>query len=74
MEAFILSYTQKEFPSTSSDESRFEFEFEKDRNLHLYLHDTHPSFQLQLFKGMLFHAFKKEKAEQTDDLYEERQF
>ena len=59
----MSSYTQEVFPSTSLDESSLEFEFETDRNLYLDMRDTHLSLKLQLFKGRLFDAFKKEKAE-----------
>ena len=59
----MSSYTQEVFPSTSLDESSIEFEFETDRNLYLDMRDTHLSIKLQLFKGRLFDAFKKEKAE-----------
>ena len=34
-----------------------------DRNLYLNMRDTHLSLKLQLFKGRLFDAFKKERAE-----------
>ena len=63
LETIMSSYTQEVFPSTSLDESSIEFEFETDRNLYLYMRDTHLSLKLQLFKGRLFDAFKKEKAE-----------
>ena len=63
LETFISSYTQEVFPSTSTDENSIEFEFETDRNLYLDMRDTHISLKLQLFKGRLFDAFKKEKAE-----------
>ena len=51
------------FRITSLDESSIEFEFEMDRNLYLDMRDTQLSLKLQLFKGRLFAAFKKEKAE-----------
>ena len=63
LETIMSSYTQEVFPSTSLDESSIEFEFETDRNLYLDMRDTHLSLKLQLFKGRLFDAFKKEKAE-----------
>ena len=63
MKTIISSYTQEIFPSTSLDESKIEFELEMDRNLHLDIGDTHLSLKLQLFKGRLFDAFKKEKSE-----------
>ena len=63
LETIISSYVQKVFPSTSLDESSFEFEFETDNNFYLDMRDTHLSLKLQLFKGRLFEAFKKEKAE-----------
>ena len=63
METIISSYTQEVFPSFSLDESSIEFEFETDRNLYLDMRDIHLSLKLQLFKGRLFDAFKKEKAE-----------
>ena len=63
METFCSSYTQKVFPSTSLDENSNEFEFETDRNLCLDMRDTHLSLNLQYFKGRLFDAYKKEKAE-----------
>ena len=63
METFSSSYTQEVFPSTFLDESNIEFEFETHRNLYLHMRDTHLSLKLQLFKGRLFEAFKKEKAE-----------
>ena len=44
-------------------ESSIEFEIETDRNLYLDMRDNHLSLKLQLFKGRLFDAFKKEKAE-----------
>ena len=59
----MSSYTQEVVPSTSLDESSFEFEFETDRNLYVDMRDTHLSLKLQLFKGRLFDAFKKEKSE-----------
>ena len=62
LEIIMSSYTQEVFPSTFLDESSFEFEFEKDRNLYLVVRDTHLSLKLQLFKGRLFDAFKKEKS------------
>ena len=62
-ETIISSYTQELFPNTSLDESSIEFEFETNRNLYLDMRDTHLSLKLQLFKGRLFGAFKKEKAE-----------
>ena len=65
LETIMSSYTQEVFPSTSLDESSIEFEFETDRNLYLNMRDTHLSLKLQLFKGRLFDAFKKEKAEQN---------
>ena len=42
------------------------------RNVNLYLdmRDTHLSLKLQLFKGRLFDAFKKEKAEYKTKLVE----
>ena len=63
LETIMSSYTQEVFPSTSLNESSFEFEFETDRNLYLDMRDTYLSLKLQLFKGRLFDAFKKEKAE-----------
>ena len=63
LETIMSSYTQKVFPSTSLDESSIEFEFETDRNLYLDMRDNYHSSKLQLFKGRLFDAFKKEKAE-----------
>ena len=63
MVTIISSYTQEVFPSTSLDGSSIEYEFETDRNLSLDMRDTHLSLKLQLFKGRLFDAFKKEKAE-----------
>ena len=63
METIISSYSQEVFPSTSLDESSIEFEFETDRSLHLDIRETHLSLKLQLFKGSLFDAFKKEEAE-----------
>ena len=63
LETIISSYKQEVFTSTSLDEGSIEFEFETDRNLYLDLRDTHLSLKLQLFKGRLFDAFKKEKAE-----------
>ena len=59
----MSSRTQEVFPSTSLVESSIVFEFETDRNLYLVMHDTHLSLKLQLIKGRLFDAFKKEKAE-----------
>ena len=77
LETIMSSYTQKVFPSTSLDESSIEFEVETDRNLYLDMRDTHLSLKLQLFKGRLFDAFKKEKAEHKpkteDDSDEEPQ-
>ena len=63
LETIMSSYTQEVFPSTSLDESSIEFEFETDRNLYLDMRDTHLSLKFQLFKGRMFDAFKKEKAE-----------
>ena len=63
LETIISSYIQEVFPSTSPDECSIEFEFEMDRNLYLDMRATHLSLKLQLFKGRLFEAFKKEKAE-----------
>ena len=63
LETIISSYTQEVFPSFSLDESSIEFEFETDRNLYLDMRDIHLSLKLQLFKGRLSDAFKKEKAE-----------
>ena len=77
LETLILSYIQEVFPSPSLDESSIEFEFETDRNFYLETRDTHLSLKLQLFKGRLFDAFKKEKAEHKanseEDLDEEPQ-
>ena len=63
LETINSSYTQEAFASTSLDESNIEFEFETDRNLYLDMCDTHLSLKLQLFKGRLFDAFQKERAE-----------
>ena len=63
LETKMSSYTHEEFSSTSLDDSSIEFEFETDRNLYSDMRDTHLSFKLQLFKGRLFDAFKREKAE-----------
>ena len=63
LETIMSSYTQEIFPGTSMDESSIEFEFETERNLYLDMRDTHLRLKLQLFKGRLFDAFKKEKAE-----------
>ena len=63
LEKIISAYTQDIFPSTSRDESSIEFESELDRNLSLDMRDTHLSLKLQLFKGRLLDAYKKEKAE-----------
>ena len=63
LETIMSSYTQEVLPSTSLDESIIEFEIETDRNLYLDMPDNHLSLKLQLFKGRLFDAFKKEKAE-----------
>ena len=71
LETIISSYIQEVFPSTSLDESSIEFEFETDRNLYLDMRDTHLSLKLQLFKGRLFEAFKKEKAEHKAKLEED---
>ena len=49
------------------DESSIEFEFETDRNPFLEMRDTHLSLKLQLFKGKLLDAFKKEKAEHKEN-------
>ena len=57
METITSSYAQEVFPSTFLDESSTQLEFETDRNLYLDVRDTH------LFKGRLFDAFKREKAE-----------
>ena len=62
-ETIISSYTQKVFLSCSVAENSFEYEFETDRKLSLDMRDTHLSLNLQLFKGQLFDAFKKEKWE-----------
>ena len=63
LETIISSYTQEVFLSNSLDESSIDFEFDTDRNLYLDMPDTHLSLKLQLFKGKMFDAFKKEKAE-----------
>ena len=63
LEILIWSYTQEVFPGTFRDESSIEFQIETDRNLFSDLRDTHLSLKLQLFKGRLFDAFKKEKAQ-----------
>ena len=63
LETIMSSCTQEVFPSTSLDETSIEFEFETDRNIYLDMRDTHLSLKLQLFKGRMFDAFKKEKAE-----------
>ena len=63
LETIMSSYTHEVFPIFSLDESSIEFEFETDRNFYLDMHHTHFSLKLQLFKGRLFDAFKKEKAE-----------
>ena len=63
LETRLSSYTQKLFPSYSLDESSNEFQFETDLNLQLDMRHTHLSLKLQLLKGKLFDAFKKEKAE-----------
>ena len=63
LETVISSYTQELLTSTSLDESSIEFELEIDRNRCLNMRDTHLSLKLQLFRGKLFDAFKKEKAE-----------
>ena len=55
LETNLSSYTQEVFPSN--------FEFETDRNLYSDMRDTHLILKLRLFKGRLFDAFKKEKAE-----------
>ena len=77
LETIISSYIQEVFPGTSLDESSIEFEFERDHNLYLDMRDTHLSYKLQFFKGRLFEAFKKEKAEHKakskEDLDEEPQ-
>ena len=57
----ISSYPQEVFPTTSLDESKTDFEFETDRDLYLDMNETHLNLKLQLFKGRLFDAFKKEK-------------
>ena len=62
-ETIISSYTQENFRSISLDVRSIEFVFEIDRNLYLDMRDTHLSLKLQLFKGRLFDAFIKEKAE-----------
>ena len=66
----MSSYPKKVFPSTSLDESSIEFEFETDRNFYLDMRDIHLSLKLQLFKGRLFDAFKKGKAENKAKLEE----
>ena len=71
MDKINSSYTQKVFPSTSLDESSIEFEFDKDRILYLDMRDTHLSLKLQLLKGRLFDAFKKERAEHEGKLEED---
>ena len=77
LETIMPSYTQEVFLCTSLDGSSIEFEFETDRNLYLNMRETHLSLKLQLFKGRLFDAFKKEKAEHkaksADDSDEEPQ-
>ena len=63
LETVHSSYAQEVFSSTSLDESSIEIEFEADRYLYLDMRDTHLSLKLQLFKGRLSEAIKKEKAE-----------
>ena len=63
LEIIISSYTQEVFHSFSVVESSIEFEFETDCNLYLDMRDIHLSLKLQLFRGRLFDAFEKEKAE-----------
>ena len=63
LETIISSYIPEVIPSTSLDESSIEFEFETNRSLYLDMLDTHLSLKLQLIKGRLFEAFRKEKAE-----------
>ena len=77
MEKIMSSYTQEVFPSTSLDGSSIEFEFETDRNFYLDMRDNHLRLKLQIFKGRLFDAFKKEigehKAKSEEDSDEEPQ-
>ena len=63
-------YTQKVIPNTSTVESSIEFEIETDRNLYFDMLDNHLSVKLQVFKGRLFDAFKRERAEHKA-IYEE---
>ena len=76
-QTIIASYTQEVFSSTSLDESSIEFEPEKNRNLYLDMGDNQLSLKLQLIKGGLFDAFRKQKAEHKakskDDSNEEPQ-
>ena len=54
-------------PSTSLDESSLGFEFETYRYLFLDMRGTHLSLKLQLFKGRLFDAFKKERKAKLEE-------
>ena len=71
LETIMSSYIQEVLPSTSLDESNIEFEFETDRNPYLDMRDTHLRLKLQILKGRLFDAFKKEKAERKAKLEED---
>ena len=63
------------FPSYSPSESSIEFEIETYRSLHLDMRDINLSLKLQMIKGSLFAAFKKQKSEKKakskDNLNEE---
>ena len=77
LETNISPYTKEVVSSTSLDEISIELEIEMDRNLNLDMRDTQFSLKLLLFKGSLFDAFKREKAEHKtkseDDSDEEPQ-
>ena len=62
LEIIISSYTREIFPSSSLAESSTDFAFETDRNIYLDMRDTHLKLKLQLFKGILFDAFKIRKS------------
>ena len=77
LETLISSHTQKNILSVFVGESSCEFDFETDRKIYLDRSDTHLSLKLELFKGRLSDAFKKEKtehkAESEEDSDEEPQ-
>ena len=61
MKPIMSFYSEEVIRSTSLDENSIEFKIETDRKLYLAMRDTDLSLNLQLFRGRLFDAFKREK-------------